>query len=342
MDEGAMTTVEYSKRLGTISHGQFQAALDHFNLGQFIRADAIPFGLFGQNVFLTSTAGEFVLRGTAHYDWQLPKEQFVANMLHEQTNVPVPQPYLVDTDETIFGWLYGYAIMPRMPGLQLADFEVLKTLSHEDRTAIAYAMGENLRDVQKAQVPLAGEYDFRQNAIVPFEGGFAGWIVRELRLKVQQSLSYGTGTTDTDAVWVEQMIEDAQDALNVPYTPVLVLHDYKEANVTVEKQGNRWHVSGVFDLMEAIFGDGEFDLARQVAAYLDAGEVEWAKAFLDGYRQQGALRPHAYARLALYLTYDRLVIWEYFHRPGHAWTNSAQTIEAWLSGYLRPLAGLLS
>jgi hygromycin-B 7''-O-kinase len=87
-----VTTSEYSKRLGSITTKQFQVALDHFNLGQFISAKAIPFGLFGQNVFLTSTAGEFVLRGAAHYAWQFPEEQFVAKLLHDKTNAPVSWP----------------------------------------------------------------------------------------------------------------------------------------------------------------------------------------------------------------------------------------------------------
>lgn len=45
----------YSQRLGVISDQQFQAALDRFHLGHFIKAEAIPFGSFGQNVFVTST-----------------------------------------------------------------------------------------------------------------------------------------------------------------------------------------------------------------------------------------------------------------------------------------------
>src|SRR5579872_2347774 len=89
-EKAIMIPTQYSKRLGAISPEQFQAALNHFGLGQFLSAEAIPFGLFGQNVFVTSSTGEYVFRGAAHYDWQFPKEQFVANLLHERTNVPVP------------------------------------------------------------------------------------------------------------------------------------------------------------------------------------------------------------------------------------------------------------
>ena len=67
-----MHTREYSKHLGLLSPDQFQAALNRFGLGNFLHAEPIPFGLFGQNVFLTSIVGEFVLRGRPHFPWQFP------------------------------------------------------------------------------------------------------------------------------------------------------------------------------------------------------------------------------------------------------------------------------
>src|SRR5687767_6422954 len=112
-----MSAVEYSRRLGILTDEQLQAALDRFELGTFIRAEPIPFGLFGQNLFVTSTKGDWVLRGCPHYDWQFPTEKFFADQLHDKTSVPVPCPYLFEPSSDIFGW--GYILMPRMAGLQL-------------------------------------------------------------------------------------------------------------------------------------------------------------------------------------------------------------------------------
>ena len=61
-----------SARLGAISHDQFNRALARFDLGELIAIEQVRFGLFGQNVFLTSTAGEFVFRGSPHFPWQFP------------------------------------------------------------------------------------------------------------------------------------------------------------------------------------------------------------------------------------------------------------------------------
>lgn len=338
-----MTSTKYSERLGHISTKQFQAALDRHSLGQFLSAQAIPFGMFGQNVFVKSINGEYVLRGAAHYDWQFPGEQFIAKLLHEQTSVPVLWPYLLDTDESIFGWKYGYVITPRMPGLQLANKDILKTIRPEDRKEIAVVLGKNLREVQKVTWPTSGRYDLKTNTIKPFKEGFVKWITTELLQHwLQKSLSYQNGATLADKEWIEQIIKDAEKALKVPFTPVLVLHDYKEGNLTVEKKNNTWRVSGLFDLMEALFGDGELDLVRQLKTYMDE-DLSLARAFLDGYQNEYSLRPEAKNRLALYIVYDQMIIWEFFHRPENLqmWWSRDKTLKEWITPYIVKLDQLL-
>jgi len=76
-------------------------------------------------------------------------------------------------------------------------------------------------------------------------------------------------TTAEDLRWVEDLIGDAQEALNEDFEPCMVMEDYKEGNLVVMQQEGRWQVSGIFDLMEAHFGDGEADLSRPIAEYLN-------------------------------------------------------------------------
>src|SRR5215216_3076280 len=157
---------EYTKRLGTIEPAQFQAALDRFDLGTFVAATPIPFGLFGQNVFVTSTRGEWVLRGCPHYDWQFPTEQFFAQLIHERARVAVPYPYLLDPAADIFGWSYVW--MPRMPGVQLADEKLVAQLSSEDRFGLARAMARTLAELHTIQAEEAGSYEYQSQTIRPF------------------------------------------------------------------------------------------------------------------------------------------------------------------------------
>ena len=69
----------------------------------------------------------------------------------------------------------------------------------------------------------------------------------------------------------------------------------------------------MFDLMEGFFGDGEMDLARPVAGYLEE-EPRRAEAFLAAYLGREPARPGLRERLAVYLLRDRLIIWEYVQR----------------------------
>lgn len=353
-----MTEKIYSQRLGMISDAQFQAALDRFHLGRFIRAEAIPFGNFGQNVFVSSTAGEYVLRGQPHFWWQFPTEQFFARQLHERTHVPVPWPYRIDSTADIFGW--SFVIMPRMPGLQLDDPQVKERLGSAERREIAQALGENLAQMQEVKWPIPGRYNAARDIVEPFELAHElAWpfppesdvqlasmeptiitygerVKACLRHHLIRAQEYNaTATTLADISWVEERIAQAGDALDEAFEPRLVMEDYKEGNLVVTHNDRRWQVSGVFDLMGAHFGDGEADLSRPIAAYLKE-EPELASAFFDGYRKHISLRPGFARRFPIYMLLDRAILWEFFQSHGWRWWPEQWTFRDWASPYISP------
>ena len=109
----------YSERLGAISDEQFHAVAQRLQIGRFLKAAPTTSGLFGQNVFVTTTEGEFVLRGAPHWvkelheeeyhpedRWQFTKEKYFAEQLHTHTDAPVPWPMLHDQTNDILGWPY--------------------------------------------------------------------------------------------------------------------------------------------------------------------------------------------------------------------------------------------
>src|SRR5207237_8247160 len=105
-------------------------------------------------------------------------------------------------------------------------------------------------------------------------------------------------------------------ALDDTFTPCLVLEDYKRENLVVLHQGEGWRVSGVFDLMEVHFGDGEADLSRQYAMYLQE-EAHLARVFLQGYLSQMTPRPGFLRRFPVYILLDRALIWVFMHLRSH-------------------------
>ncbi|MFB9992056.1 phosphotransferase family protein [Deinococcus oregonensis] len=307
-----MSGLDFGRRLGRITPAQLQQALNLFGLGQVQQARPIPFGLFGQNLMVTSDQGEFVLRGQPHFPWQFPTEQYVVDQLHAVTQVPVPAPYRYTEDRTIFGW--PFVIMPKMPGVQLADAQVVQRLTAEDRQGIARAMGHNLAEMHRLTGPCSGRYDPQTNSVVPFDRPYGEWVVERLQTHLNSARQQNGHTTPDDVRWVNRLVDASRSALAVPFTPTLVMEDYKEGNVAVERaEGGTWRVSGVFDFMTAHFGDPEADLSRLVGEYARQ-QPAWARTFVETYLSHHAPRSGFEARFALYLLADALIIWEYVQR----------------------------
>jgi len=298
----------YSGRLGTIGDEQFQAALDHFALGRLIATTPITRGLFGQNVFLQTSVGSFVLRGSPHDATQLHHERCVCRLLHERTGIPVPWPYLIDESATIFGW--SYALMPRMPGIHIDDAS-RPLLGPADGTAIAQAMGMTLAQLGDVEGP-AGAYDRASDGIVPDPS--AGFDAeRWIRGCVADANAFDPATFNPHRDWVDGIIMRGLEALERSCPTTLTTSDFGEGNAVVQKHADgRWHVSGIFDFYEYGMGDLERALCRPLFGYL-AQSPALALAFLRGYAQRRPLRPFARERLAFYALGDRFIIWNYGH-----------------------------
>lgn len=352
--------MKYSERIGIIDIRSFQQALDRFGLGDFIAAKAIPHGLFGQNVFLTSTRGEYVFRGNPLYPGQFETERYMAERLHAVTPVPVPWPYLVDESNEIFDW--PYVLMPKLPGLQLANPEIRAKLSGHDRLEIAEALGVNLAHMHQLHHHFPGIYDpatgvvrqmseiyvpqWEQSSdnwhdsdftILSSEEIYQRWVFSRIGYFLQTAVEAndaagGRTTTPEDVEWVDGTLESSKAALLEPFNPCFVMNDYKEANTVAEKTKNRWQITGVFDLMEAYFGDGEADLARPNLDYWNDKEGYDTRVyvFLNAYfqnRKDSKTRPGFHERFAVYTLMDRMIIWAYGRKFG--WFDGFRDFRAW-------------
>jgi len=326
-----MQALEYSQRLGMITTDQFQAALDRLDLGRLLHAEPIPFGLSKRNVFLTTTKGEYVFRGAPHYPHQFASEHFFAQKLHEQTSVPIPWPYLFDPSNDIFGW--SYAIMPRMPGLQLVDPKVKANLSREDRIEIACAMGENLAHMQELTWEFPGQYYAKTDTLQPFEVKYSQRIITRIRDNLARSRQYSDRTTPADADWVEELISLAKNAFDDSFEPCFVMQDYKEDNVVVECLEGLWRISGVFDLTHAHIGDGEADISCAVAQYLDE-DPKLACEFVQAYFGTKVPRAGLPSRYPIYMLDNRLRVWEFCQQFDCCWWDKKLMFHEWASRYV--------
>ena len=340
---------ETSKRLGPIGHDQLSLALARFDLGDLLTVEPVPFGLFGQNLFVTSSVGEFVFRGAPHGPTQFPTERFFTRILHERTSVPVPWPYQIDDSCDFFPW--SYVFMPRMPGLQVTDHKVRRDLSAADLRAIARAMAHNLVAMQQVTMPHCARYDpdrdivrpvpVKDHAEWPFNNGYGEitqppshreLVTARIRRILERSQTASDRTTVADVEWAKGLIERAQAALAVPFTPCFTMEDYKEGNVVLSRTSEGWRVSGAFDFMGCYFGDGETDLSRVTAEYFDQ-DPELAREFLATYLQLRTPRPGFRERFPLYMLLDRLIIWEYIQRHEAEAASEMGTLRDWTERY---------
>jgi len=324
-----------SKRLGPVSDAQFQRALDRFDLGTFVKAEPTSGGLFGQNVFVSSSKGEFVLRGCPHYDWQFPKERFFARSLAERTSVPAPWPYLYEPSTDIFGW--SYAFMPRLPG-ETADVD----RGAEDNLAIARAMGANLAECQTLSWPHAGEYSLEIDDIQPYPNGYEAWVMDDVRGQLDRCGRLACVRPE-ETQWAESVVASAAGAWSEDWQPCFVQNDYGLNNVFVERDGEGWRVSGLFDLMECRCGDGECDLVRLAGRYLGKQPPcgrELAVEFLRAYGERRPLRPGHHKRFRVHALRNMLTFWEYGHSMAK-WFPADLSLRPWAEPAVESLPGLI-
>lgn len=339
----------YSQRLGAIADEQLEAACKRLGVGNYVRATPITSGLFGQNVFVSTSEGEFVLRGAPHWVqrelggeyvrhdlWQFTKESHFAGLLHEKTRAPAPWPMLFDKTSDIFGW--PYLMMPRMPGICFSD-KSANALAPEERLGTARALGHGLAEQQRLTGEFAGDFDFTMK-LAPYPGGHIAHIIRESTAMAGSARKNGRFSTEDD-VWIDAIYERAL-ALRSDLPNAYVHGDYKFNNLTLRGKGAYWVVSGVFDLHESRFGDGAVDLFRQICSWLDFRDEDSARAFYSAYRSQTPADPTLKERMALYVANDRMKIWDYFTRPEHnAEWLAGKTFKSWCGGYIARILSLL-
>lgn len=305
--------MRYSERLGLITDEQLQAALTKHSLGSLRSTAKIDGGLFGQNLFVTSSAGAFVLRGVPHYDWQFPTEKFFAELLSEN-GIPTPTPYIYDPDLDIFGW--EYVIMPRLSGVNISS-KLDDKFTDDERIEIAKAQAKMLNKIQQYKFDHFGRFDIVSKEIrSEFTSVFEDISTRTINQLTLANQHNSINTSADDIEWVQILLKEAAVYFKPDYQPTVVLQDYKFENMLVKKAGADFEVSAVFDLMEAYVGHGEADLSRMYCMYTDAKRQDLASVYVETWLDlQSEIDRKAFeSRFKVFLILDRSIVWEFRQR----------------------------
>jgi hygromycin-B 7''-O-kinase len=318
--------------LGEIDDRQLQAALDHFALGTLTAAEPLTNGLFGKNVALGTTSGNWVLRGKpwpAGVDDQFRRERFFASTIRAACEVPVPWPYLIEAHSDLFGW--PYALMPLLPGTTV-DTDG-PTSSGHDWDAVAGALGRAAARLRAVRFPAFGEWAPSSDELSVFAGSAGHWLAHRVERWIRACTDDKRSLADTDVAWLHALVDDvAVEIGSDPPEPGYVHHDFKAGNVVVAKVADQTEVSGLFDLGEGLVADPLEDLARCTWDLANRIGPRCSATFLRTYVDPiGATV--SWERLRAYVVFDLLVIWEFGSRPSNRWF-SAPTFKDWAATML--------
>jgi Ser/Thr protein kinase RdoA (MazF antagonist) len=123
-------------------------------------------------------------------------------------------------------------------------------------------------------------------------------------------------------------------ALEVPFQPTLVHHDFKRDNVRLERGPDGWRVSGVFDLGECLIGDGEEDLVRSL---FDARFTprEQCMEMVRAYAAARPLRPGHRERFLVHALRDALLVWWFWWQEGRP-VAPGRSFREWAEPHVSP------
>ncbi|MEC0233349.1 aminoglycoside phosphotransferase family protein [Paenibacillus kribbensis] len=303
-----MTTTIYfsSNRLGEVTDNQLQRVLDRFDLGRLLSSEKTAEGVMGQTLYISSTAGQFVLKGNPLFSGQWVEERYMVEQLHRRTSIPVPAPYLVDDAEDIFGW--SYAVMPRLYGEHIHTLKPQAKLTSLDKQQIAEKLAVALLELHSWKVKTSGELDTTTLAIRPFKISYRNWLYERIRYWLEDAQKY-SDITAQDMEWVEDMLEGSRQAFDQQEAATFVMGDFKPQNVLVQDGENGWRISGLFDFTTAYFGDGVADLPKITTMYLENGEKELAQHFLAVYFEGMNAKEGFMERFRVHMLHQQILNW---------------------------------
>lgn len=232
-------------------------------------AGGIPFGepaAFADGSNLVASVGDrYVVKifpPFHRHQWE--SEHRVLAHLNGRVDVPIPELFASGVRED--GWTY--VILSKLPGVTLEN--VWPSCSRREKADLLARIGAIMAEVHAVPV-----VDLRD--LEPAWDGFlvrqvAGCRARHERLGMPRWFIEG----------VEAFVEEALPRLPASFEPVVLTGEYTPFNLLVERDGDRWRISGMIDFGDAMVGYREYDLLGP-SVFLAGGEPELLRSLLRGY-----------------------------------------------------------
>jgi hygromycin-B 7''-O-kinase len=327
-----------SNKLGEITNAQLQLMLDRLNLGKLISFERTANGAMGQTMFVSSTEGDFVLKGNPLFLGQFIEEKFFIENINKRTGVVVPVPYIIDDSEEIFGW--SYSLMPRLQGEHLNSPKIETSINKNEKLEIAELISNTLLEFHSWKVSQFGELEHYNLTVKPFEGIYTEWLYNRIRFWLDDAKKYSDISSE-DTLWVETLLESSKDSFDAIHSPTFVMGDFKPGNFLLDFDSKDWKISGVFDFTNAYFGDGLSDLIKMITFYIDNGEQDVARHMLSVYCEPSEPIEGLKQRIRVHMIQQRVLDWGCAKAMGKVTWDDKLRFSNWVEYYTETVASLL-
>ena len=217
---------------------------------------------------------------------QFLSERASLTQLRGRLRVPIPE-LVVEGERD--GW--PYLIITRLQGRLGA--EVWHALPEDQKERVLEQIGATIAEVQRAPVGALGDVEPRWAALIGAQ--MAGCRARHQRLGLPQKFLDG----------LDDLLSDAATLIPLDAPPVILTGEYIPENFLLDRDGDAWRLSGLFDFGDVMTGWGDYDLLGP-SAFMTAGRPRRVRSLFDGF---------GYARAEVNFTLKRrLMVLMLLHR----------------------------
>ena len=215
-------------------------------------------------------------------EFRARKEGFVYTLLSQNTDLLVPEVYVLDSSRKIIDRVF--ALQSMLPGVNLES--VCGSLSAEEQRAVAFEIGYQLGQIHSIRFDKFGDFllgDGLENSRT-WGNFFKDFTSRN----ITWCAKYGVVDQSFANIFTDYM-KKWQKLLLINQPPVLIHRDLHLGNIqTQTDQNSRWHVCGIYDFEYAIAGHNEFDFAKPYWAIFDQYPT-MKESMLSGYKSESNL-----------------------------------------------------
>jgi hygromycin-B 7''-O-kinase len=194
---------------------------------------------------------------------QFLSERASLTQLQGRLGVPIPE---IAVEGERDQW--PYLVITRLPGRLGA--EVWPALPEEQKERVLAQLGATIAEVQRAPVGAL-------SAIEPRWADFIGAQIAGCRARHQRQ-----GLPQKFLDGLDDLLSDAAELIPLDTPPVILIGEYIPENFLLDRQGDAWRLSGLFDFGDVMTGWGEYDLLGP-SAFMTAGQPRRVRSLFDGF-----------------------------------------------------------